>query len=106
MDDFGSGYSSLNFLKNIPIDVIKIDKLFFDNFAEEERTRLLISDILSIAHHLNLTAVAEGVETKEEVDFLIKGKCDLIQGYYFYKPLTEEQLNIALQNQATRSVIQ
>ena len=106
MDDFGSGYSSLNFLKNIPIDVIKIDKLFFDNFAEEERTRLLISDILSIAHHLNLTAVAEGVETKEEVDFLIKGKCDLIQGYYFYKPLTEEQLNVALQNQATKSVIQ
>jgi len=92
MDDFGTGYSSLNFLKNIPIDVIKIDKLFFAEFATEKRVRLLLKDILSIAKHLQLKTVAEGVETKEEVDFLQRLGCNMVQGYYFYKPLTKEQL--------------
>jgi EAL domain-containing protein (putative c-di-GMP-specific phosphodiesterase class I)/GGDEF domain-containing protein len=99
MDDFGSGYSSLNFLKNIPIDILKIDKLFFDNFAGDKRTKLLLTDVLSLARHLNLKTVAEGVETKEEVDFLAQEKCDFIQGYYFYRPMTEEQFHKVLAEQ-------
>ena len=92
MDDFGTGYSSLNFLKNIPFDVIKIDKLFFESFATDARVRLLLTDIISIARHLKLQVVAEGVEDKDEVDFLRAYKCDLVQGYYFYHPLTETEL--------------
>ena len=97
MDDFGTGFSSLNFLKNIPIDVIKIDKLFFDNFDTDERVRLLLTDILSIAEHLHLKTVAEGVESTSEVDFLRKHGCNIGQGFYFYRPLTEEQFIKVLQ---------
>ena len=91
MDDFGTGYSSLNFLKNIPIDVIKIDKLFFDSFATDGRVRLLLSDIIPIAKHLHLQIVAEGVESGDEVEFLRQHGCDMVQGYYFYHPVQEEE---------------
>jgi diguanylate cyclase (GGDEF)-like protein len=89
MDDFGSGYSSLNFLKNIPVDEIKIDKLFFDNIDGDERGQLLLGDILSIAKHLGLYVVAEGVETEFAVQFLKKHHCNAIQGFYFYHTLPE-----------------
>ena len=93
MDDFGSGFSSLNFLKNIPMDVMKIDKLFFDNFMTDSRVRLLVMDILSMARHLGLHTVAEGIELKEEVEFLRAHGCDVIQGYYFYKPLKSVEMD-------------
>lgn len=89
MDDFGSGFSSLNMLKNIPVDVIKIDKLFFDNFEVDQRGWNLVQDILSIARHLGLRSVAEGVETKVQADFLRQKGCELAQGYYFFHPLEE-----------------
>lgn len=100
MDDFGSGFSSLNFLKNIPVDVVKIDKLFFDSFATDRRVRLLIQDILSITKHLELKSVAEGIETQEQVKFLKEHGCDLIQGFYFHKPMTAAELGDILVSQA------
>jgi EAL domain-containing protein (putative c-di-GMP-specific phosphodiesterase class I)/GGDEF domain-containing protein len=99
MDDFGTGFSSLNFLKNIPIDAIKIDKLFFDSFATDGRVRLLLKDIISIAKHLQLRIVAEGVESGDEVEFLRQQGYDMVQGYYFYHPLKEEELAALLKKE-------
>ena len=93
MDDFGSGFSSLNFLRSMPLDVIKIDKLFFENFAQDERGRLLVSDILSVVKHLGLQSVAEGVETQPEVDFLRAHGCCRIQGFYYYRPMEAAAVN-------------
>lgn len=89
MDDFGSGFSSLNMLKNIPVDTLKIDRLFFKDFGTDERVQLLLRDILFMSKHMGLKTVAEGVEHADEVDFLRKNECDFIQGYYFYKPMPQ-----------------
>jgi EAL domain-containing protein (putative c-di-GMP-specific phosphodiesterase class I) len=97
MDDFGSGFSSLNFLRAIPVDVIKIDRLFFEDFDVDERVHLLLEDILSIAKHLKLRTVAEGIEKKSQVDFLRKAGCDMIQGYYFHKPMVEREFDALVQ---------
>ena len=91
MDDFGSGFSSLNFLRTLPIDVLKIDKLFLEDFATDRRSRLLLQDILSIAEHFGLQTVIEGVETREEAGFLRGCGCDLFQGFYFYRPLRSSE---------------
>ncbi len=99
MDDFGTGFSSLNFLRTIPLDVMKIDKLFFSNFATDVHGRLLLEDILQIAQHLGLRTVAEGVETAEEAEFLRQKGCDLIQGFYFYRPLSADKLQEILAKQ-------
>ncbi|MCI1822385.1 MAG: GGDEF domain-containing protein [Megasphaera sp.] len=93
MDDFGSSYSSLNFLKNIPVDEIKIDKLFFDDFDTDERVRILLSDVLTIANHLQLGVVAEGVETEDAVIFLKRQQYVMIQGFYYYAPMPEDEYN-------------
>jgi EAL domain-containing protein (putative c-di-GMP-specific phosphodiesterase class I)/GGDEF domain-containing protein len=85
MDDFGSGFSSLNMLKNIPVDILKIDQLFFVDFGTDKRAQLLLKDIFSMARHMKLQTVAEGVETREETAFLRKNGCDYIQGFYFYE---------------------
>lgn len=86
MDDFGSGYSSLNTLKSLPVSVIKLDGKMFGE-QEKERGKIVSKGIIQIARELNIEVVAEGVETKEYVDFLKEQKCDLIQGYYFGKPM-------------------
>lgn len=96
MDDFGSGFSSLNLLQTLSFDVMKIDKLFFNSFEEDSNSRLLLEDILSIARHLKLKTVAEGIETQEQVDFLQEHDCDMIQGYYFYEPLSQEAFDEAI----------
>lgn len=89
MDDFGSGYSSLNMLKSIPISTIKLDgKMFAEQ--EKERGKIVSKGIIRIARELNIEVVAEGVETREYVDFLKEQKCDMIQGYYFGKPMPVE----------------
>lgn len=88
MDDFGSGYSSLNMLKEIPIDTIKLDQAFFQGKEEnKKRAHTIIKGVIQLGKLLDIKIVAEGIETKEEVDFLRENKCDLIQGFYFYKPL-------------------
>lgn len=87
IDDFGTGYSSLNMLQIMPIDIIKIDKSFIDKINKFNNNENLIEVIMMIAKKMNLKTVAEGVEDKEQVDYLKKVKCDLIQGYYYSKPI-------------------
>ena len=87
MDDFGAGYSSLNSLKELPLDVVKLDAEFFRSSDEEGRGKLIVGDTISLAKKLDMRIVAEGIETREQVDFLASMNCDLIQGYYFAKPM-------------------
>ncbi|MBO4899473.1 MAG: EAL domain-containing protein [Lachnospiraceae bacterium] len=87
MDDFGSGYSSLNSLKDIPLDVLKLDAEFFRGDADDKRREIIVAEAIKLAKCLNMRTVAEGVEVKEQVDFLADQGCDMIQGYYFAKPL-------------------
>ena len=87
MDDFGSGYSSLNALKDIPIDVLKLDMGFLRGGTNIERGNEIIAHMVRMAKALNLKIVAEGVETKEQADFLTDQGCDVIQGYYYAHPM-------------------
>ncbi len=87
LDDFGTGYSSLSYLRTLPIDVLKIDKSFIDGILIEEKSEYIINSIIDLSHYLNLLVVAEGVETKEQLDYLKRSSCDIIQGYYFSKPI-------------------
>ena len=100
MDDFGSGYSSLNSLKELRLDVLKIDGEFFrgldaecfkDGSNVEERGLLIVSEVIDLAKKLNMQIVAEGIESREQVDFLVSQECDLIQGYFFAKPMPVEE---------------
>lgn len=90
MDDFGAGYSSLNSLKDLPLDVIKLDGEFFNETADKERGETVVRNTITLAKNLNMKIVAEGIETKEQVEFLEKQGCDLIQGFYFAKPMPVE----------------
>ena len=87
MDDFGSGYSSLNSLKDMPLDVLKLDAEFFRGDNTGERGEIVVKEAIRLAQKLNMRTVAEGVEIKEQVDFLAEQGCDMIQGYYFAKPM-------------------
>lgn len=90
MDDFGSGYSSLNVLKDFNFDEIKIDMAFLKTFNDKSKT--IVSSVISMAKQLNIHTLSEGVETKEHLDFLIQAGCERIQGYYYSKPLPYEEL--------------
>ena len=87
MDDFGKGYSSLNMLQNVNVDVLKIDKRFLDEGKDGAHGRDIIKSIIDMAHMMNLPVVAEGVEEHEQLEELKEFFCDFIQGYYFYKPM-------------------
>lgn len=89
MDDFGTGYSSLSCLKSIPIDNLKLDIEFIKDIEFDKRSRDIVSSIISLAKSLNLTVIAEGLETKAQVDFLKKLGCDIAQGFYFCKPISK-----------------
>lgn len=88
IDDFGTGYSSLNLLKDLPVDVLKIDREFFSEAADQKRGRQVIASIIDMAKRLDMKTVAEGVEYKEQADFLIDINCDFVQGYYFSQPIS------------------
>ncbi len=90
MDDFGSGYSSLGLLKNIPINVLKLDKSFFSNIEAHDRSIAVVNSAIQLAKNLKLETVAEGVETLEILEILKKMGCDIIQGYYYAKPLEQD----------------
>lgn len=92
IDDFGTGYSSLSMLQNMSIDIIKIDKVFIEN-ADVNSNKNIINYIQSMAKSLSLKTVVEGVETKKQVDFVKKVGCDIIQGYYYSKPITSEEFD-------------
>lgn len=87
IDDFGMGYSSLSYLKKFPIDTLKIDRYFIKNLCEEKEAEAMVSAIISLAHALNLSVVAEGVENEIELSILKKHHCEFVQGYLFSKPL-------------------
>lgn len=87
MDDFGAGYSSLNSLKDLPLDVIKLDAGFFRDASNSERGEKIIRNTIEMAKDLNMKIVAEGIEREDQVKFLNSIGCDLIQGYYFAKPM-------------------
>ena len=87
MDDFGTGYSSLNMLREAPVDVIKIDRYFIDEIMSTRRGRIIIENSVTMSKQLGLQVVAEGVETREQADFLRSINCDIAQGYYYSKPV-------------------
>ncbi|MCP4596602.1 EAL domain-containing protein [Neptuniibacter sp.] len=100
MDDFGTGYSSLSYLKQLPIDVLKIDRSFISTLPFEQGDVAIVTAIFSMASALNLQVVAEGVETQEQLDFLIKQKCHMAQGYLFAPALAPEDFIDWLRQQA------
>lgn len=87
MDDFGSGYSSLNMLKNLPVDVLKVDMAFVRELEESERAYMILKFIMMLARELGMDVIVEGVETKKQLDYLTSLGADKIQGYYFSRPL-------------------
>ena len=92
MEDFGTGYSSLSYLARLPIDALKIDRSFINTIAESQDDVEIASAIISMAHSLKLTTIAEGVETQAQRDLLHKLGCDQIQGYLISRPLPEEEI--------------
>ena len=90
MDDFGSGYSSLNMLKEMPLDIIKMDLKFLDGGDNEEKSHYILQTLISLAQNMKLSVVVEGVETKVQVEFLRDIGSYYAQGYYFSKPVEIE----------------
>lgn len=93
MDDFGSGYSSLNTLKDTQFDVIKIDRGFLQDFINSDRGQKIVKHTIQMTKSIGLDLVAEGVETKEQAEFLSECGCDTAQGFYYAKPMTVEEFN-------------
>lgn len=98
VDDFGSGYSSLNLLKSIPADVIKLDKGFITEHPEDNKESIIITSVIDMAKKLNITTVAEGVETKNQSELLKNIGCDIVQGFYYAKPMKGSEFRKLLQN--------
>ncbi|CAK0756218.1 diguanylate cyclase [uncultured Gammaproteobacteria bacterium] len=92
IDDFGTGYSSLRYLKQLPVNTVKIDRSFVRDIACDNRDKLLVSSIIGLAHSLNLSVVAEGIETVDQLDTLASQDCDHIQGYLISKPLPADRV--------------
>ena len=91
MDDFGSGYSSLNMLKSLPVDVLKIDMNFLGKADDEERADTIVKNVINLSRDLGLTALTEGVETQNQYDLLADMGCKLFQGYYLSKPVPTDE---------------
>src|SRR5690554_674698 len=104
IDDFGSGYSSLSYLKRLPVDILKVDRQFVQDIPDDISDMEITSAVIAVAHKLNLKVIAEGVEDIDQRDFLVINKCDFAQGYYYSKPLTFEQLYQYLQNGKLRAI--
>ena len=94
MDDFGSGYSSLNLLKDLHVDILKIDMAFLKKAKDEERSKKILQMIISLSKHLDMPVITEGVETAEQVEFLSEMGCDMFQGYYFARPMSVKEFEV------------
>jgi EAL domain-containing protein (putative c-di-GMP-specific phosphodiesterase class I) len=92
LDDFGTGYSSLAYLKNFPIDTIKVDQSFIRDVAHDAGSGAIATAIIGLAHSLGLDVVAEGVETAEQLAFLVEHECDTVQGFYFSRPVPADRV--------------
>ncbi len=100
IDDFGTGFSSLNRLKEIPCNILKIDKFFIDNIQENNTDTIIVNSIITMGHGLNMEVIAEGVETAEQFEILKRCSCDNIQGYILSKPLPKENIEEILKKEA------
>lgn len=103
IDDFGAGYSSMKYLYQLPVQCMKIDKALIDNLGDNARNQIIVSNIIALAHQLELTVVAEGVETEKQLDFLLEAGCDQIQGYFISKPMPAENI-VGILNEPYRRV--
>ncbi|WP_338363865.1 EAL domain-containing protein [uncultured Pseudoalteromonas sp.] len=102
MDDFGTGYSSLAYLKQFPLNTLKVDKAFIDDM-KTERGRNMVDSIVTIAHNLDLHVVAEGVEQASQIDLLKTLNCETVQGYFYSKPLSKDEFTAFLKQQQSNS---
>lgn len=93
IDDFGSGYSSLNLLKDMPVDIIKIDKAFLNESSQSHSSKLIIQSIIELSKKLNIKVICEGVETQEQAQFLRNAGCDMAQGYLYAKPMPKKDFD-------------
>ena len=91
LDDYGTGESNLNYIIDMPLSIIKIDKSIMDNYFNNDKARIILPNIIKMAHNINLKVVIEGIETEEQFYEMIKIGADYIQGYYIAKPLNEEE---------------
>ena len=106
IDDFGTGYSSMSYLKKLPVDVLKIDKSFIDDIENNNESCRITQAIIKLAQILGKTVVAEGVETLDQLELLREWGCDIIQGYYFSRPLTSEKfLEFAMKQKKQENII-
>lgn len=96
LDDFGTGFSSLSYLKKLPIDTLKIDKSFIDTVMTDSATRVITEAIINMVKSLGFESIAEGVEEEQQYNYLHAIGCDVIQGYLFGKPLSPEELETVL----------
>ena len=98
MDDFGSGYSSLNMLSQMKLDILKLDMRFVQNETAKATDQSILSDIISMAHRMKLSVVAEGVENLEQMNRLREMDCDYVQGYYIARPIPAAEFEQLLKN--------
>jgi diguanylate cyclase (GGDEF)-like protein len=99
MDDFGSGYSSLNLLRELPIDTLKIDKGFLDTTDDSARSRVIVEEIISMATKINIKTICEGVETEQQRDFLKQAGCEMAQGFFYARPMPQADFEELLDNE-------
>lgn len=99
LDDFGTGYSSLNYLKKLPIDTVKIDKEFISSITSRHEEEVIVKTIIELVHGLNMKVCAEGIENKEQLEFLKKYQCDIGQGYLFSRAVPAEEVEKIFKNQ-------
>jgi EAL domain-containing protein (putative c-di-GMP-specific phosphodiesterase class I) len=105
IDDFGTGLSSLNYLFELPVDVLKIDKIFVQSMIDNSAAEAIVRSAVTLGHELNLKVIAEGVETEEQLILLKKIGCDMGQGYYFARPMPEELATAWLESKHQKSLL-
>ena len=103
MDDFGSGYSSLNMLKMVPVDILKIDMKFIDDLENSERACNILYNIIQMTKGLKMGVIAEGIETQNQCELLFGMGCNYIQGFYFSKPLCKEDFEKEIEHQEEKN---
>ena len=101
IDDFGAGYSSFKVLKDLPMDELKLDKFFVSQGLSKQRDNIILKSMISIAKSMEMKLTQEGVETKDELEMLKRLGCDVIQGYYYSKPLSQDDYTFFINNGGT-----
>ena len=96
IDDFGTGYSSLGYLQKYPFRTLKIDRSFINQIEDNKNNAKLTETMIKMAHSLDMQVIAEGVESQEQLDFLNHNHCDLVQGFFFSKPLEAKDLIVQI----------